>query len=48
MEAKTEQPSGLNAFGEKHVDQERGETVQTGENVLHRKLQGRHMQMIAM
>lgn len=44
MEAKPD-TSGL---GEKHADPEQGETVVTGENVLHRKLQGRHMQMIAM
>jgi hypothetical protein len=44
MEAKTE-TSGL---GEKHADPEHGQIVVTGENVLQRKLQGRHMQMIAM
>lgn len=43
------------AFGEKHVnerspyvDPEDRETMATGQNILHRDLQGRHMQMIAM
>jgi amino acid permease len=48
MEAKLE-TSGLDEkLGEKHADPEQGDVVVTGENVLHRKLQGRHMQMIAM
>ena len=48
MEAETK-PSGLatSGVGEKHVDPETGQTVIEG-NVLHRNLQGRHMQMIAM
>jgi amino acid permease len=33
--------------GSPYVDPENGETVATG-NILHRDLQGRHMQMIAM
>ena len=34
--------------GSLHVDPEDRETIATGQNVLHRDLQGRHMQMIAM
>ena len=44
-----------NALGEKHVDDipvygdpEDRDTVATGQNILHRDLKGRHMQMIAM
>lgn len=43
------------ALGEKHVNDgspyggpEDRETMATGQNILHRDLQGRHMQMIAM
>ena len=45
----------MGALGEKHVkdgppyvDPEDHETMATGQNILHRDLQGRHMQMIAM
>ena len=34
--------------GSPYVDTEDRETVATGQSVLHRDLQGRHMQMIAM
>ena len=51
MNAKNE----TGALGEKrlndgslYVDPEDGETVATGQNILHRDLKGRHMQMIAM
>lgn len=51
MNAKNE----TDALGEKRVndglpydDPEGHETVATGQNVLHRELKGRHMQMIAM
>jgi amino acid permease len=46
MNAKNE----TNALGDdKHVhDPEDRETVVTGQNILHRELRGRHMQMIAM
>ena len=46
---------GTGALDEKHVndgspyvDPEGHDTMATGQNVLHRDLQGRHMQMIAM
>lgn len=45
----------MGALGEKHVndgspyvDPEVRESMATGQNILHRDLQGRHMQMIAM
>lgn len=45
----------MGALGEKHVndgspyvDPEDRETMATGQNILHRDLKGRHMQMIAM
>ena len=45
----------MGALGEKHVidgspngDPEDRDTMATGQNILHRDLQGRHMQMIAM
>jgi hypothetical protein len=51
MNAKNE----TDALGEKrvnnglpYVDPEDHETVATGQNILHRELKGRHMQMIAM
>ena len=52
MDAKNEP----GALGEKHVndgspyggDLEDREALGTGQNVLHRDLKGRHMQMIAM
>lgn len=51
MDAKNES----NAFGEKHVndipaygDLEESGVVATSQNILHRELKGRHMQMIAM
>lgn len=44
-----------NALGDKHVhdgspyvDPEDRETVITGQNILHRELKGRHMQIIAI
>ena len=51
MNAKNE----MGALDEKHVnhvspyaDPEGHQTLATGQNILHRELQGRHMQMIAM
>lgn len=45
----------MGALDEKHVndappyvDPEHRDTMATGQNTLHRDLQGRHMQMIAM
>ena len=34
--------------GSPYVDPDDHETVATGQNILHRDLKGRHMQMIAM
>ena len=34
--------------GSPYVDPEDRESMGTGQNILHRDLQGRHMQMIAM
>lgn len=52
MDAKNEP---VNAYGEKQVplgtptyDPETHDHVATGQNQLHRRLKGRHMQMIAM
>lgn len=36
------------ADGSPYIDPEDRETAATGQNVLHRDLKGRHMQMIAM
>ncbi|RQM04705.1 hypothetical protein DH86_00003672, partial [Scytalidium sp. 3C] len=53
--AKMNGKNETNVLGDKHVhdgppyiDPENGETVATGQNILHRDLQGRHMQMIAI
>ena len=53
--AKMSADDKMGALGEKHVNDgsqyvspEDPETIATGQNVLHRDLQGRHMQMIAM
>ena len=53
--AKMNAENKTGALGEKHVndgspyvDPEDHETMATGQNILHRDLQGRHMQMIAM
>ena len=44
MDAKNE----TNALGEKHVHDGSYVDPEVGENVLHRDLKSRHMQMIAM
>ena len=53
--AKMSDEKDLGALGEKHVndgspnlDPDDREMMATGQNILHRDLQGRHMQMIAM